>query len=657
LQRFEVPLGLGLPAVAFSPNGRLALSGGDTAILWDLETHDIIHRFEAGSSSNAVAFSPDGHTALVAQGDGIITLWNVETGKLITRLSSHTSGVLCAVFSPDGRRILSGGHGDGVLRLWDVQYGTAMRIIVSPLHTDVFLSDVALSPNGRAVLWGGTTYTDEPEPAILTDIATGQEIYRFDGYSNGVSSATFAPDGRTALIGGWAGEMILWDMDTGERLRTFTGHMASLVVGSNATYTAFSPDGRTALSVAKEEQAVLWDVAADSPTFGQPIRHFADPEGEILIFSPSFSPDGRTALTGTRSGSVLLWDVETGQVIYRLTGYTGWPGAGFSPDGRTALTWFSGQSNLILWDVGTGQEIRRLSQKMAPCLAPCAAAAFSPDGRTAFSNSVAGVVTQWDIATGQTIRHYLDTGWAVYLSPDGRSFFTTPDAVNLVQWRIDTLDELLAWTLTHRYVRELTCSERETYQIEPLCDAAGNYPASTPYLTATPPATPTVTPTADLKRTTATPTATVTPTVAPLTLSVAHVGENRGDVAIGDTQFWTYEGRAGEVLTIRVEADHPANWDTRREGEPTPEGGWFDTRLSVTSPEGAILMHGYSAISIQYNDIEPGKNTNSQVEGLILPVDGTYLILVSGNLLQTGGAYTLTIESEPPGTIAPTLGR
>jgi WD40 repeat protein/DNA-binding SARP family transcriptional activator len=656
LHRFEV--GDMVNSVAFSPDGGTALAGGnDEMILWDLETYDIIRRFETGSIEYMVVFNPeDGHMALTAQDDGHIVLWNVETGDVMTRLYGHAGGVYLATFSPDGRRILSGGAKDGLLRLWDVRYGTEMQTIPGPFPANTLIWAVAFSPDGRSVLWGGADVNlSGAQAAILTDVTTNQEIRRFEGYFRAAYHVTFAPDGRTALISGGDGEMILWDVNTGERLHTFTGHMASLVVGTNSTVTAFSPDGRTALSVAKEEQAILWDVAMDSPTFGQPIRHFVDTEGEIPI-SVSFSPDGRTALTGTLTGPVLLWNVETGEVIYRLTGHGPFSAGGFSPDGRTILTGAWNDSFLILWDPETGQEIRRFSGQKGRAVG----AAFSPDGRTIFSATGEGIIFEWDVATGQAIRRYSDAGTAsgalLFLSPDGHSFFTTPDQHKLVQWRIDTLDELLAWTLTHRYVRELTCDEREMYQIEPLCDTAGNYPTSTPYLTATPTATPASTPPADLKRTTATPTATVTPTVTPLVLSVAHIGENRGNVAIGDAQFWTYEGRAGEVLTIRVEADHPANWDTRREGEPTPEGGWFDTRLSVTSPEGAILMHGYSAVSIQHNDIEPGKNTNSQVEGLILPVDGTYLVLVSGNLLQTGGAYTLNIASEPPGTITPTLG-
>ena len=32
------------------------------------------------------------------------------------------------------------------------------------------------------------------------------------------------------------------------------------------------------------------------------------------------------------------------------------------------------------------------------------------------------------------------------------------------------MDEVCAWIEANRYVRELTCEERETYRIEPLCE-------------------------------------------------------------------------------------------------------------------------------------------------------------------------------------------
>ncbi len=646
LHRFE---GEGaVNAVAFSFDGRTALFGGDALILWDLQTHEIVRRFRIQITVYTLSFGPDGRTALT-DADDMIALWDVESGTQFARLAGHTDGIPSAVFSPDGRYVLSG-SADSTLRLWDVQNGAKLRTVASPPTPAGALDIADLSLDGRKILayFPAVDHEVSQPAAILFDAASGAELHSFGGYGYvqywGVASARFAPDGRTALISGVNGEIILWDMRTGERLLTFPpGHSASWLA-ANGTFTAFSPDRRTVLSVAKDCQAILWDADVHSTSFGQLLRHFVSRPGECQAnSSPVFSPDGHTALVGTREGPILQWGVETGQVIRRLIGHTSlvWDVA-LSSDGRTALSTAS-DNYLILWDTETGQEIRRFVGQKNYALS----VAFSPDGRTAFSDDSSGAgVTQWDVASGEPIRQYPDAGYGVFVSPDGSSFFSAPEERSIAQWRIDTLDELLAWTLAHRYVREPTCDERRLYQLEPLCAADGSFPTRTPYATAQPAATATATPATDLAHT---PIATATLTITPPPPSfTAHLGANRGFVAVGETQFWTYAGHTGEVLTLRVTADHPANWDSRIEGETTPEGGWFDSRVSVTAPNGTIMLTGYSYPCL--NDIQGGVNTNSLVEGLALPKDGIYFILVSGWQFQTGGAYTLTIESSLPGT-------
>jgi WD40 repeat protein len=67
--------------VASSPDGRRALSSGeDPSIrLWDVETGREVRRFEAGTGSlSGVAFSPDGRCALSGGfEDPIVRLWRL----------------------------------------------------------------------------------------------------------------------------------------------------------------------------------------------------------------------------------------------------------------------------------------------------------------------------------------------------------------------------------------------------------------------------------------------------------------------------------------------------------------------------------------------------------------------------------------------------
>src|SRR5262249_18165812 len=123
-------------SVAFSPDGRQALSGGGgdvldarapgvgdfTVRLWDINSGAEVRRFPGhGGIITSVAFSPTGTHALSAT-RGIINIWDPRSGRFIRKLPLRRRLVLAAVFSPDGQHILSGGE-DRVLRLWDVRTG------------------------------------------------------------------------------------------------------------------------------------------------------------------------------------------------------------------------------------------------------------------------------------------------------------------------------------------------------------------------------------------------------------------------------------------------------------------------------------------------------------------------------------------------------
>jgi hypothetical protein len=348
-----------------------------------------------------------------------------------------------------------------------------------------------------------------------------------------------------------------------------------------------------------------------------------------------------------------VWGIETGLPRYRFEEHAAEvESVSVSPDGTLALS-SDGSGQIILWNITTGMTLRTSSGYGAIVFW----SRFSPDGRLALLGLEDNSAIVWDVATGQAIRRYPgSTPFA--LSPDGRSFFAAvPDAGEIVEYKIDSASELVAWTLGHRYVRELTCSERDTYHLDPRCEETGQVPTRTPYLL--PGATAT---TAPVPTRPSGPVPTVTPSRASRPDLIAQPGEQRGEVAAGEVQVWTYAGRAGETLTVRVNADVPANWGDYGEGTPTPMGV-FDTQVILTAPDGTDLNFG-SWMPARFapsegNDIQPlGPNasTDSLIEGFVLPEDGTYQIEVSGYRYATGGSYTLIIESQPPGAVTPAPG-
>jgi WD40 repeat protein len=96
----------GVRAVAFAPDGTTIASGGlemdKTFKLWHVRT-GVLVRAAAGHEAagaiyaelHAVAFSPGGKLIASAGRDGLVLVWDAETGKLRYRLSSgfaHFSG-------------------------------------------------------------------------------------------------------------------------------------------------------------------------------------------------------------------------------------------------------------------------------------------------------------------------------------------------------------------------------------------------------------------------------------------------------------------------------------------------------------------------------------------------------------------------------------
>jgi hypothetical protein len=117
------------------------------------------------------------------------------------------------------------------------------------------------------------------------------------GHEGWVTSVAFAPDGRTALSGSSDNTLKLWDLASGQNLRSFTGHTDELIS------VAFAPDGRTALSGGSDNTLKLWDVAS-----GREIRSFTGHTNTVT--SIAFAPDGRTALSGNDDRTLKLWDVS-----------------------------------------------------------------------------------------------------------------------------------------------------------------------------------------------------------------------------------------------------------------------------------------------------------------------------------------------------------
>ena len=259
-----------------------------------------------------------------------VHLISMESGNHILTIKGHPLSTQSISFSPDGKKILTGGT-DNVVRLWDITTGEQLG--QAKEHSDIVRS-VAYSPVGESALSGG-----DDRIILLWDLEKMQVIKRFTGHTSGIRHRclVFSKDGKSFLSGNWDGTIRLWDVESGQalvRLQAELGRVMSI---------ALSPDGKYALSsyLSGEKQPVIfWDLGKQKEInrFGVPGNPwFADQR--LHVASVAFSPDGKTALFGLVFGTVLWWDLDKWEQIAHNRLYTKeLEFVTFSQDGKSVIS-------------------------------------------------------------------------------------------------------------------------------------------------------------------------------------------------------------------------------------------------------------------------------------------------------------------------------
>jgi WD40 repeat protein/serine/threonine protein kinase len=448
-------------SLAFSPDGqRLAAGYSDKRIrIWDVRGDKEPLDWEAHRSPvHCLVFSPDGQRLASScfsfgwEGEpagGEAKVWDAATGKEMLTFRGQPQGVLSLAFSPDGRRLASGGE-EKTVKVWDATTGQEMW--TSREHTAPVLS-VAFSPDGRSLASAGADYSELVHAEVqISDAQTGEPRLTLGGHIGYILSIAFSHDGQRLASAGMDRTVKLWDVATGRETLTLRGHQ--LVIRA----VAFSPDGRQLASASNDRTVRVWDATpleekpAEEPltlpvNLGGGVRDVAfHPDGQWLAsvaddvklwgrhtgkalftlpdskacWCIAFSPDGQR-LAGGKRGEVKVWDVPTGQQLHSLAGFSNVTSRmAFSPDSRHLVSAHLDRT-VRVWDMATGHREDRIPRAHAIAIFGLA---LSPDGKSVVTASGDETVKVWDAATGRRISTleppHAGYPWCVAFRSDGK---------------------------------------------------------------------------------------------------------------------------------------------------------------------------------------------------------------------------------------------
>lgn len=232
----------------FSASGNRILSCSEdgSVRIWDADSGDELTCLIGDGSFHCVASSSKDDFIASGSFKGIIKIWNMKSGKLISSCSGHRGCVANVEFLAWDEKLVSYSTEDGTLRLWDITSGKELkclgdvenRVVCYAISSKRLKLAVGMD-NG--IVW-------------LFDFRRGVTPIKLLFHRDRVWNISFDTLGQLLATGSVDGNVTIYPTEHSRRTLRLQGHRGAVLA------VTFSDDSKWVASASEDETVRIWNV-------------------------------------------------------------------------------------------------------------------------------------------------------------------------------------------------------------------------------------------------------------------------------------------------------------------------------------------------------------------------------------------------------------
>jgi WD40 repeat protein len=225
---------------------------GRTIRVVDTATSKVVRTFQVDGDVQYLCFAVTGDEKWCAHDAGpmgrAIKVRNARTGAEFRSLKGFDASVHRVLFSPDGSRLL-GADENGVLKIWDIESGGE---IAATKLTGIYINNLSFSPDGKHVAVVGNLSRLLTGEVRVLDADSLREAWSLQGHTLNVTDAVFSLDGQRLATASADRTIRVWDLTTGQEILKLSGIAAVISL-------RFVSEGRRLMSASFDRTIRVWD--------------------------------------------------------------------------------------------------------------------------------------------------------------------------------------------------------------------------------------------------------------------------------------------------------------------------------------------------------------------------------------------------------------